>query len=82
LGYTHHWNSTFRSNLVYGRYQVLDTNLATDTESLDTVHANLIWSPDPKLRFGVEYIFGRRAFDDGGLDNTAHRVQLAAQFLF
>jgi hypothetical protein len=82
LGYTHHWNSTFRSNLVYGRYQVLDTNLATDTESLDTVHANLIWEPDPKLRFGVEYIFGRRAFDDGGLDNTAHRVQLAAQFLF
>ena len=35
-----------------------------------------------KLRFGVEYIFGRRAFDDGGFDNTAHRVQLAAQFLF
>ena len=82
LGYTHHWNDKFRSNLVYGRYQVLDTNLATDTESLDTVHANLIWEPDPKLRFGVEYIFGRRAFDDGGLDNTAHRVQLAAQFLF
>ena len=81
-GYTHHWSSQFRSNLVYGRYQVLDTNLATDTESLDTVHANLIWEPDPKLRFGVEYIFGRRAFDDGGFDNTAHRVQLAAQFLF
>jgi hypothetical protein len=82
LGYTHHWHPKWRSNLVYGRYQVLDTSLATDTESLDTVHANLIWEPDPKLRFGVEYIFGRRAFDDGGLDNTAHRVQLAAQFLF
>ncbi len=81
-GYTHHWSPKWRSNLVYGRYQVLDTSLPTDTEALDTVHANLIWEPDPKLRFGVEYIFGRRTFDDGGLDNTAHRVQLAAQFLF
>lgn len=82
VGYTHHWTEQFRSNLVYGRYEVLDTNLATDTEALDTVHANLIWEPDPKLRFGVEYIFGRRTFDDGDFDNTAHRVQLAAQFLF
>ncbi len=81
-GYTHHWNAKWRSNLVYGRYQVLDTSRPTDTESLDTVHANLIWEPDPRLRFGVEYIFGRRAFDDGDFDNTAHRVQLAAQFLF
>ena len=82
LGYTHHWSDRFRSNLVYGRYQVLDTEFATDTESLDTVHANLIWQPDPKLQFGVEYVFGNRRFDDGGLDNQAHRVQLAAQFLF
>ena len=71
-----------RSNVVYGHYQVFDTSLPTDTESRDTVHANVIWEPDPQLRFGVEYIFGRRAFDDGGFDNTAHRVQLAAQFLF
>ena len=82
LGYTRHWTPRWRSNLVYGRYQVLDTNLATDTESLDTVHANLIWQPDPKLQFGVEYIFGRRGFDDSDFDNHAHRVQLAAQFLF
>ncbi len=81
-GYTHNWNAKWRSNLTYGHYQVLDTFFDTETEAIDTVHLNLIWQPDPKLSFGLEYMFGRRAFEDGGLDNTAQRVQFAAQFNF
>lgn len=66
---------------VAGVARLLDAEVATDTESLGTVPANLIWEPDPKLQFGVEYIVGRRTFDEGDLHNTAPRVQLAAQSL-
>ncbi len=81
-GYTRQWSDHWQSNLVYGHYEALDTFNATDTEDLDTVHLNLIWQPSDRFRYGIEYIFGHRGFDDGDLDNTAHRVQFAGQFFF
>ncbi len=81
-GYTRQWSDHWQSNLVYGHYEVLDTFNATDTENLDTVHLNLIWQPSDRFRYGIEYIFGHRGFDDGSLDNVAHRFQFAGQFFF
>lgn len=81
-GYTHHWTDAFRSNFVYGHYDVDDTFAATDTQTLDTAHVNLIWSPVPSANIGIEYIFGHRGFSDSNLDNQASRVQFGAQYLF
>lgn len=82
IGYTRQWSEHWQSNLVYGRYEALDTFLPTDTETVDTVHVNLIWQPSDRFRYGIEYIFGHRGFDDGDLDNDAHRVQFSGQFFF
>ncbi len=82
VGYTRQWTEQWQTNLVYGHYEVEDTFADTDTESLDTVHVNLIWQPSDRFRFGIEYIFGHRGFADGGLDNDAHRIQFAGQYFF
>jgi hypothetical protein len=81
-GYTHHWTDTFRSNLVYGHYEVSDTFGDDDTERLQTIHANLIWSPTERVNLGLEWIGGLRSFQDSDLDNTAQRIQFGAQFFF
>ena len=80
-GYTHHWTDTLRSNLVYGHYDV-DTFAPTDTESLDTIHANLFWSPVDKTNLGFEVIYGQNNFQNSALDNEALRFQFGAQYLF
>lgn len=82
--YTHHWSDTFRSNAVYGHWTVDgDDRLGDDdTARLQTVHANLIWSPTDRVNIGIEWIYGLRTFQESDLDNTAQRVQFAAQYLF
>ena len=82
LGYTRQWSREWQTNLVYGHYELQDTFAADDTETLDTIHLNLIWQPSDRFRYGLEYIYGRRGFEDGGLDNDAHRIQFAGQFFF
>ena len=81
-GYTHFWTDTFRSNLVYGHYEVGDTFGDDDTERLQTIHANLIWSPTERVNLGLEWIGGLRSFEDSDLDNTAQRIQFGAQYFF
>jgi hypothetical protein len=81
-GYTHFWTDTFRSNLVYGHYEVGDTVGDDDTERLQTLHANLIWSPSDRVNIGLEWIGGLRTFQDSSLDNTAQRVQVGVQVFF
>lgn len=80
--YTHFWTDTFRSNLVYGHYEVGDTFGDDDTERLQTIHTNLIWSPTERVNLGLEWIGGLRSFEDGDLDNTAQRIQFGAQYFF
>ena len=61
-----------------GGAAVFGTPLAQDTW---TVHANLLWSPVPKVTIGVEYIY---AF--AGLINSAngatHRIQVGFKYSF
>jgi len=79
---THHWSNTFYSNVVYGRQEFDDTFAATDTDALQTVHVNLFWQPADNARFGVEWIYGERQFENSDLDNDAQRVQFGAQYFF
>jgi hypothetical protein len=67
VGYQHWWLPNVRSNLVYGRanYQVPSQLIgpveATVANSqLQTIHANVIWSPVAFIDTGVEYMWGQR----------------------
>jgi hypothetical protein len=63
--YSRRWTDTLSSNLTYGHQQnEYNVNqlgavvVAATTNSLDTVHANLIWSPVPTVNFGLEFMHG------------------------
>lgn len=82
VGYTHYWTDALRSNVVYGHYEVDDTFAPDATESLDSIHANLMWAPFDQVQLGLEYIYGQRDFQDSALDNDGQRIHFAAQYFF
>jgi len=84
LAYRHFWSSELRSSLVLGAS-------STDTpgggtfdgfnKSARSVHANLMYSPVPRVNLGVELIGERRTVVDGDY-GTLYRVQFGAQYFF
>jgi Porin subfamily len=88
--YQHFWTDTLRSNLIYGRVENDNKRPyvpATAADLVQSVHANLLWSPIPKSRIGVEYIYGtveNGTVSTPALSNKgeAHRVQFSAQYGF
>src|SRR6266446_2851439 len=67
FGYQHWWLPNLRSNVNYGyAYYDVSSNLIgpsasmTVNKELQTVHANIIWSPVAFVDTGVEYIWGQR----------------------
>lgn len=73
-----------RGNLFYARSQwdndVALTGLAV-TRKVHSVHANLIWSPFPKLDLGVEAIWGERGIESGA-DGELMRLHTLARYTF
>lgn len=61
---------------------VEDTFGDEETETLDSIHVNLMWKPTERIQFGLEWIYGKRGFEDSDLDNDAQRIQFAGQFFF
>lgn len=65
-GVTHRWTDTLRSGLYYGWLEnevdddVPVSNASSLNKSVRTVHANLIWSPVPRVNLGVEFMHGWR----------------------
>ena len=59
----------------------------TANDVLQSVHANLLWSPFPKSTIGAEYIYGtveNGTVSTPALSNKgeAHRIQFSAQYGF
>jgi DcaP outer membrane protein len=92
VGYLHYWTDWIRSTVAYGR-TYYDGELPSDpvhsVRSIDSVHANLIFSPLPHTDIGIEYIFGHIKFDSfdpatgaTGPEGTAHRIQTSAKVSF
>ncbi len=86
VGVTHNWSSSVSSGLYYGWVENDFEDAAKAvypdlSQSLQTVHANIWWSPAPKMRAGVEIIQGRRE-TNGGEDGDATRLQLGFQYSF
>ena len=73
-----------RGNLFYARSQWDNDQAWTGlgvTRKVHSVHANMIWSPVPKLDFGVEAIWGERTIESG-TDGELMRLHTMARYSF
>ena len=79
-GVTHGWSDTIRSGVFYG-WAENDKPGATLNKSVQTVHANVIWSPVPPADIGFELVHGRRETNGGG-EGNATRFQIGVKYSF
>lgn len=83
LYYDHYWSDQWSSSIGWSQVKVDNTNFqAGDAfRNAQYASANLLWTPDPKLLFGVEYLWGERKDNDRakGEDN---RIQFTAKYSF
>ncbi len=87
-GVSHGWSDSIRSGLYYGWAENDNPALMTDGDDpvpfnkrVQTVHANVIWSPVPAANIGAEVIYGRRE-TNGGAEGEATRFQIGVQYSF
>jgi len=82
--YRHFWSEQWRSNLTVG-YLSVDNNTAWTgtgvTKDAMSYHVNAIYSPLPKLDFGLEYIYAEREIESG-YDGSLSRFQFSAKYAF
>jgi len=84
-GYQHYWSDEWRSNLLAG-YTGIDNGdptlyASSPNKSIMSGHLNLIWSPMPSYRVGLEYMYGHRELENG-TDGELNRVQTSFMYLF
>jgi hypothetical protein len=82
--YRHFWSETWRSNLTLG-YLWVDNDVEKTgdkvTKDAGSVHVNLIYSPQPKLDFGIEFMYANREVESG-VDGNLKRVQFSAKYAY
>ncbi len=82
--YRHFWTDKWRSNLTLG-YLWVDNNVDKTgegvTKDASSVHVNLIYSPQPKLDFGIEFMYANREVESG-VDGDLKRVQFSAKYAY
>jgi hypothetical protein len=82
--YRHLWNDKWRSNFTLG-YADVDNDVALTgtgvTSDASSVHVNLIYSPQPKLDFGVELMYANREVESGA-DGDLTRLQFSAKYAY
>ena len=84
VGLRHVFNPTVRGNIFYARSQWDNDTALTGfgvTRRVHSAHANLIWSPVPKLDLGVEAIWGERTVESGA-DGELIRLHTMARYTF
>jgi hypothetical protein len=82
--YRHLWNDQWRSNFTVG-YLAIDNDTSLTgtgaTKNATSYHANIIYSPLPKLDFGAEILFANREIESG-LDGNLTRFIFSAKYAF
>ena len=83
VAYQHHWNKKWRSNGILGAMWISNPGSAanTSTDTLNSVHANVIYDLTSKTMLGLEYSF-IRGKSEAGLDGEISRVQAMVQHSF
>jgi len=82
--YRHLWNEQWRSNFTIGYLTVDNETELTGmgaTKNASSYHINLIYSPQPKLDFGVEFMYADREIESGE-DGDLTRLQFSAKYAF
>ncbi|MGV8941143.1 MAG: DcaP family trimeric outer membrane transporter [Lysobacter sp.] len=83
-GLRHAFNPGLRGNLYYARSQWDNNTDLTGfgvTRRVHSVHANLMWSPVPKLDLGIEAMWGERTLESG-TDGELIRLHTLARYTF
>jgi len=82
--YRHFWNEKWRSNLTLA-YLAVDNDVALTgmsvTKNTSSIHLNLIYSPQPKLDFGVEFLYADREIENG-TGGDLKRLQFSARYAY
>lgn len=84
IHYRHFWTDTLRSTLAYSYVTAdNDTDYVPDTvnKTFQSVHANLIYSPVPRVDIGLEYIWAQRELENDE-DTDLNRVQASVTYRF
>jgi hypothetical protein len=82
--YRHLWNEKWRSNATIGYLTVDNDTELTGlgvTKTAKSFHLNLIYSPQPKLDFGAEFMYADREVESGA-DGDLKRFQFSAKYAF
>jgi hypothetical protein len=82
--YDHGWGkSTWTSSIGYSENHQDNTGGQTDDafKNVKYFSVNLLNSPDPRLMYGVEYIWGQRE-NKGGQSGSDNRIQFSIQYKF
>ena len=84
VAWRHVFDSKLRGNLMLSRAQFDNDTDWTGfgvTRSAQSIHANLIYSPFPKLDIGAELIFGNREIESGA-DGDLRRIHTSVKYSF
>ena len=82
IGYRHFWSETTRSTLGYAIYDAdADAAAGVYNEKSQSIHANLLFSPMPKLTLGGEFIYGKLEKSNGNTGDL-NRLQFSAKYSF
>ncbi len=84
VAWRHVFSPKLRSNLMYSAAMFDNDKAITGfgvTERAQSYHANLIYSPFPKLDIGAELIFGQRALEDDR-EGDLKRIHTHVKFSF
>jgi len=84
VAYRHHWNSQWRTNLIYSMMNVDNDTALTGTgvtESVSSYQINLLYSPVPKMTLGVGLLDATRELESGA-DGDMTRIIFSAKYAF
>ena len=84
VAWRHVFDPKLRGNLMLSRAQFDNDTDWTGfgvTRSAQSIHANLIYSPFPKLDIGAELIFGNRELESGA-DGDLRRIHTSVKYSF
>ena len=83
ISYQHWWGKQWRSSLTYGYAGANQPQWvpAILNRQVQSIHANLLWSPVSQAMMGVEYVFAERELLNG-LRGDLYRVQFSMRYSF
>lgn len=80
IAYRHFWSQSLRSTVMYSKTEADDKDIVGLIDDVDSTHINLMWSPSPKLRYGIEYATWNLSLD--GVESDFDAVQISARYLY